>query len=48
MEGSPLKLSSDNGKVMLNDEANVIQSDVMADNGVIHELDSLVIPEDAR
>ena len=48
MEGSPLKLTSDNGKVTLNNEANVIQSDVMADNGVIHEIDSLVIPDDAR
>lgn len=48
MEGSPLKLSSDNGKVTLNGEANVIQSDVMADNGVIHEIDSVVIPQDVR
>jgi uncharacterized surface protein with fasciclin (FAS1) repeats len=48
MEGSPLKLTSDNGKVTLNNEANVIQSDVMADNGVIHEIDSIVIPEDAK
>lgn len=48
MEGSPLKLTSDNGKVTLNDEANVIQSDLMADNGVIHEIDSIVIPGDIK
>lgn len=48
MEGSPLKLTSDNGKVTLNDEANVIQSDVMADNGVIHEIDTLILPQDVR
>jgi uncharacterized surface protein with fasciclin (FAS1) repeats len=48
MEGSPLKLTSDNGKVTLNDGANVIQSDLIADNGVIHEIDALVIPSDIR
>lgn len=48
IEGSPMKLTSDNGKVTLNDEANVIQSDLMADNGVIHEIDSIVIPGDIR
>lgn len=48
MEGSPLKLASDNGKVTLNDEANVIQSDVMADNGVIHEIDTIVMPDDIK
>jgi uncharacterized surface protein with fasciclin (FAS1) repeats len=48
MEGSPLKLTSDNGKVTLNDGANVIQSDLIADNGVIHEIDALVIPSDVR
>jgi uncharacterized surface protein with fasciclin (FAS1) repeats len=48
MEGSPLKLTSDNGKVTLNGEANVIQSDMMADNGVIHEIDTLVLPNDIR
>lgn len=44
MEGEPLKLASDNGKVTINDEANVIQSDVMADNGVIHEIDKVILP----
>lgn len=44
MEGEPLKLSSDNGKVTINNEANVIQSDMMADNGVIHEIDKVILP----
>jgi uncharacterized surface protein with fasciclin (FAS1) repeats len=48
MEGSSLKLTSDNGKVTLNGEANVIQSDVMADNGVIHEIDTIVMPGDIK
>jgi len=45
MEGESLKLTSDNGKVTINDEANVIQSDVMADNGVIHEIDKVILPQ---
>ena len=44
MEGEPIKLSSDNGKVTINGEANVIQSDMMADNGVIHEIDKVILP----
>lgn len=43
INGDTVKLSSDNGKVTI-DSANVIQSDVEADNGVIHEIDTVVIP----
>ena len=44
MQGNLLTLTSDNGKVTVND-ANVIQSDMTADNGVIHEVDALVLPK---
>lgn len=44
LDGAPLTLKSDNGKVTVN-EANVTQSDVMADNGIIHEIDTVVMPE---
>jgi uncharacterized surface protein with fasciclin (FAS1) repeats len=43
MQGDALTLTSDNGKVTVNN-ANVIQSDLMADNGVIHEIDAIVLP----
>ena len=43
LQGDELTLKSDNGKVTV-DTANVIQSDLVADNGVIHEIDSVVLP----
>ncbi len=43
IQGDSLTLTSDNGKVTV-DNANVIQSDVLADNGVIHEIDTVVLP----
>jgi len=42
VQGDMLKLTSDNGKVTVND-ANVIQSDVDADNGVIHVIDTVLL-----
>lgn len=42
-EGSTLKLTSDNGKVTVNN-ANITQSDLAADNGVIHAIDTVVLP----
>lgn len=44
IEGKPLTLTSDNGKVTVND-ANVTQSDLTADNGIIHEIDTVVLPK---
>lgn len=41
--GEPIVLKSDNGKITVN-EANVTQSDVTADNGVIHAIDTVVLP----
>ena len=44
LEGSALLLKSDNGRVTAND-ATVIESDLMADNGVIHAVDAVVMPK---
>lgn len=44
LQGDQITLTSDNGKVTV-DNANVIQSDLMADNGVIHEIDVVVLPD---
>ena len=43
-QGGMLTLTSDNGKVTVND-ANITQSDVTADNGVIHAIDTVVLPK---
>jgi uncharacterized surface protein with fasciclin (FAS1) repeats len=43
VQGGTITLTSDNGKVTV-DNANVIQSDLKADNGVIHEIDAVVLP----
>jgi uncharacterized surface protein with fasciclin (FAS1) repeats len=43
LQGEPLTLKSDNGKVTV-EQANVIESDVAADNGVIHVIDTVVMP----
>jgi uncharacterized surface protein with fasciclin (FAS1) repeats len=45
LQGGEITLTSDNGKVTV-DNANVIQSDLMADNGVIHEIDLVVLPDE--
>lgn len=42
-EGQPLQLKSDNGMVTVNG-ARVTDSDLMADNGIIHGIDHLLIP----
>lgn len=44
LDGNEVTLKSDNGKVTV-DGANVTQSDIIADNGVIHIVDSLVLPK---
>lgn len=44
LQGDFLSLTSDNGKVTA-DRANVIQSDLEADNGIIHEIDAVILPE---
>jgi uncharacterized surface protein with fasciclin (FAS1) repeats len=44
VQGNMLTLTSDNGKVTV-DNANVIQSDVTADNGVIQAIDAVLMPK---
>lgn len=44
VEGSALTVKAKNGKVML-DNANVIKTDIAADNGVIHVIDRVVMPK---
>jgi len=42
-QGSPVAISSRSGQVNIND-ADVVAADVMASNGVIHVIDSVLIP----
>ena len=44
VDGSSITLKSDNGKITV-DDANVVQSDVVADNGVIQAIDTVVLPK---
>ncbi len=41
--GQELRISAADGKVMV-DNANVIKTDIMASNGVIHVIDTVMIP----
>ena len=42
--GKPLKVTADGGRVKV-DNANVVKTDIAADNGVIHVIDSVIIPK---
>ncbi|BAY30669.1 beta-Ig-H3/fasciclin [Tolypothrix tenuis PCC 7101] len=42
-EGSILAIESDHGAIKVND-AHVLQTDILADNGVIHVIDAVLIP----
>ena len=44
VQGQPLNVMVDNGAVKVND-AQVVQADVTASNGVIHVIDSVVLPQ---
>jgi len=44
VEGSPITIAVKDGKVYLNDSAQVVTTDVMASNGVIHVLDKVILP----
>ena len=43
VQGSDLTLSTSNGVKV--DDANVVKTDIVADNGVIHVIDSVVLPK---
>ena len=44
VQGSDLTLSTSNGVKV--DGANVVKTDIVADNGVIHVIDSVILPKD--
>lgn len=44
LEGSDIIISNQGSKVMVND-ATVTQADVMASNGIIHVIDTVLLPE---
>lgn len=44
VQGSSISIRTGGGKVMI-DNANVIKTDVLASNGVIHVIDSVIIPK---
>jgi uncharacterized surface protein with fasciclin (FAS1) repeats len=43
LQGSPVTFSVKNGKPMIND-ANIVATDIMASNGVIHVIDKVILP----
>ena len=43
---NPLNISVKNGKVYLNDNAEVVITDIETSNGVIHVIDSVLLPEE--
>jgi uncharacterized surface protein with fasciclin (FAS1) repeats len=43
LEGSIVAIESVNGKIKVN-SANVIKTDILADNGVIHIIDAVLMP----
>ncbi len=44
IEGEPVAISVMDGAVKLNDSANVIITDIMASNGIIHVIDAVILP----
>ena len=43
LQGSPVTFKVMDGKVMING-ANIVATDVMASNGVIHVIDAVILP----
>ena len=43
IQGTNVKFTVDGGKVMIN-EANIVMTDIMASNGVIHVIDAVILP----
>ncbi len=46
VEGADLNIAVDTAGVMVNDTATVVEPDVIADNGVIHVIDAVLLPPD--
>lgn len=47
VQGQSLSVKTEDGSVMV-DNANVIQTDIMAKNGVIHVIDAVVLPREGN
>jgi uncharacterized surface protein with fasciclin (FAS1) repeats len=45
LEGQQIKITVKDGKVYLNDTVQVIITDIETSNGVIHVIDSVLLPE---
>jgi uncharacterized surface protein with fasciclin (FAS1) repeats len=45
VEGQTLTVAVEDGSVMVNDTAEVVKADVQASNGVIHAIDTVLMPE---
>jgi uncharacterized surface protein with fasciclin (FAS1) repeats len=44
LEGEPISLSIKDGKLTLNGSATVVTADILATNGVIHVIDTVLVP----
>jgi len=44
VEGAPIAITVKDGKVYLNDDAQVVATDIPATNGVIHVIDHVILP----
>lgn len=44
LQGQPVKVNASDAGVKLNGSANVIKTDIMASNGVIHVIDAVLLP----
>jgi uncharacterized surface protein with fasciclin (FAS1) repeats len=48
LEGNKIKINVVDGKVSLNGASTIIATDVLASNGVIHTIDTVLIPSDVN
>ena len=44
VQGSPIAISVKDGKVYLNDTAQIVTTDIATSNGVIHVIDTVILP----
>jgi uncharacterized surface protein with fasciclin (FAS1) repeats len=44
VEGSNISITEEDGEVMLNNEATITEEDIDAGNGVVHVIDTVVMP----
>lgn len=44
LEGSMVKIAVKDGKVYLNENSTVVKTDIVTSNGVIHVIDSVILP----